>query len=334
MLQFNFAKSFDQEKRNRESNKRIRVDILDPNEPYVEEPSLETVRPSDPQFVDMLNRLGMLYYHNDKLSQNQVNEMIDPFYTKMVEIIINGYENYVYRPIFGNDKFIMALTRKLASEHSNGREDYYTMININTLLYQFMSNLDLSNISMLDLYKKLGYENNRNIIKKIMDVNTRGHNSEPISKDAALMLSIARYSEVNGDVVYSASRVNNTMKSIADCTKMFTEDVLFDLYPILVDSISALATGTFLRIGFDFNKTEESAKMENLQIKTLLDILETQTYPVIEYTLKEFTNRFNYRCSEIANFDKISIMRDTTPDAYPNIWRVVGKLQAEGFIVH
>ena len=331
MLQFNFARDF---KENKNYNKRVRINIVDANEPYVPDSSDNVVRPNDPRTVDFVNRLGILYYHSDRLTQNQVSEMIDPYYDRMVDAIANKYDGYDYSKLFKDEKFIMALTRKLASEHSNNREDPYVIWNINTLLYRSMSSIDFDNLGILDAYKKLGYEANRLLIKKIMDINTRGYNTEPINKDNALMIAIARYSEVKGDVVYSIARLNNTIKSIADCTKIFNEDVLIDLYRVLIDSMSALVSGTFLRIEFDFNKNEESAKMEQRQISTVLTLLDNQTFEVIEYSLREFTNRYNYRSSEIANFDKVSIMANTSPDNFPNIWKVVNKLSAEGYVVH
>lgn len=331
MLQFNFAKSFAQDKNN---NKRVRVNVVDRNEPFQLDPWDEKARPDNPRSIDFMNKLGIMYWHSDRLSQNQVSEMIDPYYIQVVDAIAKGYNGYVYRKLIKDDKVVTALTRKIASEHSNNREDFYTIVTINTLLFEEMSSLDLNNLAMLDLYKKLGYEANRVIISKIMDINSRGYNSESISKDNASMLAIARFSEIKGDVTYSVSRVNYTMKSMANCTKIFIEDVLIDLYRILIDSMSALVSGTLLRLGFDFNKTDESVKMEQMQIKTVLDILEAQTYNMIEYSLKEFTNRFNYKQDQVANFDKISFLRNTSPEDYPNIWRVINKLNTEGYLVH
>lgn len=331
MLQFNFAKSFNEDKN---SNKRVRLNVVDKNEPFTIDPLDESVRPDSPQGIDFMNKLGLLYYHTDRLTPNQVSEMIDPYYTKVVDAIANGYSGYVYRKLIKDDKVISALTRKLASEHSNNREDYYTIMTINTLLYEEMSSINLNELDKLDLYKKLGYEANRNMISKIMDINSRGYNSEPINKDNASMLIIARLSRVKGDVTYSVARLNYTMKSMANCTKIFTEEVLTDLYRILVDSLSALVSGTLLRLGFDYNKTEESAKMEQLQIMTVLHILESETYPKIEYSLKEFTNRFNYKQNQILQFDKISFLRNTSPENFPNIWAVINRLNSEGYLVH
>lgn len=270
--------------------------------------------------------LSSLYYNANNMSSDDLESKIAKSLDYIIHNIYSNEKGYNYFPIFQNPKVLFALKNILSKTLTI---DYPLLVDFDSLLMKAFNVTDMNNESLVILYKGLASEVNRDIVKNILKINSRGHSDYPITPNVAMYLAVARYSIFDLTEIVNAERINSVMLINENGVNVFNNQVLIDLYSLLFDSLEGLFFGTIfrsdeLRIQMD----DDKRKLEIVQVESVLDIMNAQSYNLIRNILMNYTNRFYTMYN--GNDKKIKLnLSQIDPYRYSLIARVIYDLSTQ-----
>ena len=163
----------------------------------------------------------------------------------------------------------------------------------------------------------------------ILKINARGHSHCPITPNVAMYLAVARYSVFDLTEIINAERMNSIMLINENGVNIFNNQVLIDLYSLLFDSLEGLFFGTIFRSDeLKIQIDDDKRKLEIVQVESVLDIMNAQSYQLIRSILMNYTNRFYTMYN--GNDKKIKLnLSQIDPYRYPLVARVIYDLSTQ-----
>ena len=268
-------------------------------------------------------------YNCDNMSLDQVRGLILPNIPLIIDNLVNCHFGYDYSKIFTNPN-VLTVIREYVSNLKD--VDMSLVMALDHLIYKGI--ISTNDDKLLIHYKGLASEVNKNIISQIMSINTRGHNTESIDRLTATYIALTRYSDFDPSEIRLVERLNNTVRFGTNAHKVFSVQVMIDIYCMLFDKLSGITHGTFLK-SLEFlnvQETDTMRKVKNNQLIAALDILNAHSYDLIKAVLTDFTNRF-YTIYQGNTFYLELSFRSLDKNTYQNILNVVQDLNVVGVIV-
>lgn len=276
-------------------------------------------------------------YNSNSMTLDQVRELVLPNVPLILDNLVNNRFGYDYSNIFKNAK-VLAAMREYFSQISD--VDINLVMMVDKLVYHSLTLMGSINPDdkLITHYRGLANEVNKNIIKRILAINSRDHGKQAISPLTANYIAIARYSEFDPSEIRLVERVNNITRFGLNSNEVFTKDVMIDIYCLLFDKLSGLVNGTFLKsLEFiDIPETEIIIKTKRQQISAVVEILNSQPHDLIRQVLTEYSKRFYtiYQGNQMYLEIFIQGLRQSdTNNRFHNIYSVLEDMQAVGVIV-
>lgn len=278
--------------------------------------------------VNIENYMNQVY-NCDHMTLDQVRGLVLPNVPLIIDNLVNYHFGHDYSKIFTNQN-VLTIIREYVS---NLKEvDMNLVMSLDTLIYR--SILRTNDEKLLMHYKGLASEVNKNIISQIMAINTRGHNTDSIDRLTATYIALTRYSDFDPTEIRLVERVNNVVRFGNNAPRVFSVQIMIDLYCMLFDKLSGITHGTFFK-SLEFlnaKETDDMRKVKNNQIIAALNILNSHNYDLIKTVLTDFANRY-YSIYQGNPFYLELSLRTLDRNTYQNILNVVQDLNTVGVIV-
>lgn len=259
------------------------------------------------------------------ISDEQVKEMVSNDLIGVINIMANDEK---YHQIFLEPRVVVSLTEAL----KEGKElDYDAFCNLNRIIFSVLPAVP---DNMKANYIALAAELDEKVIEKILSLNQRGYKTQmPITKDAALVISINRFSVKEFREIYHMARTAYAISHLVNASKMFNSELLKDLYTTIFTDIESIFIGGMLKLcgGPSDIDTNESKFMDYTQADTVMDILETQSFDDIIRVLQEYFQFIQYRAVPPERI-KYS-MNKIDQQRYPLIQKVIYYMMSRGAVI-
>jgi len=283
------------------------------------------------------NWLMPILMNSANKSPQEIETLIDGHLYNVINNLVISCTDVDYFPVFKIPSVLIAIRMMLSKINEFDSE---TIINVNHLVRKgIIEQEDKSdNNPLMDLYRGIAVEINRDKIKQVLGINMRGHSQYEITPRAAMYICMSRYSAFDRSYITNVMRLNSTLASFSNSNLIFNEQILIDIYEILFDVLTPLVLGTMFDtdiykpgVGED-EVPEARIESASLQVNAVLSILDAQTIPVIENILVTYNDRFYaQRAGDINNIR--ASMRSLSPADYPNLSKVVDSLCQRGCFI-
>ena len=274
-------------------------------------------------------------------SANKPPQEIEAFIGNHLFSVINNMvfpcTDVDYFPVFKIPSVLIAI-RMMLSKISNF--DSETILNVNHLVRKgIIEQTDKSdNNPLMDLYRGIAMEINRDKIRELVGINARGHSQYEITHKAAMYICLSRYGAFDRSLITNVMRLNSTLASFQNAPLIFNEQILIDIYQILFDRLDCLVLGTMFDTDIynintdDPEVNDRVSESASLQVNAVLALLDSCAIPVIENILIIYNDRFYKQKNGDINQIRAS-MRSLSPADYPTLSMVVESLCQRGCFI-